>query len=293
MFQTAGNSQGTSHPRLAERDSRQAIQTWPDHSNRVVTSSKSVPSYMLPVAPAPSGPVCYQIQQQTATVCVTGPRPPGMGSGCTQPLLGEPGPIRLSTSSHLGQSGGEVAGLPLQQNNSDCPRVAQHALILGSSGNVQSNPTVSAQHTKLSVSAIQPGPPQEPVKSEPTRLAPRASAIKEQGFSEAVAARIEAPQRGSTRSVYEAKWTIFTKWCLSNQVDFRAPPLKAIADFLLHLFQDKKLQPGTIDGYRSAIADKLGNSTINVSKDENLTRLLDPRAGGASPPGTFPWCFTS
>ena len=47
--------------------------------------------------------------------------------------------------------------------------------------------------------------------------------------------------RGSTRSVYEAKWTIFTKWCLSNQVDFRAPPLKAIADFLLHLFQDKKL----------------------------------------------------
>ena len=113
------------------------------------------------------------------------------------------------------------------------------------------------------------------VESEPTCLAPRASAITEQGFSEAVAARIEAPQRRSTRSVYEAKWTIFTKWCLSNQVDFRAPPLKAIADFLLHLFQEKKLQPGTIDGYRSAIADKLGNFTINVSKDENLTRLLD------------------
>ena len=223
---------------------------------------------MLPVAPTPSGPVCHQIQQQTATVCVTSPRPPGMGSGCTQPLLGGPGPIRLSTSSHLGQSGGEVTGLPLQQNNSDCHRVAQHALVLGPSGNVQSNPTVSAQHTKLSVSAIQPGPSQEPVKSEPTCLAPRASVIKEQGFSEAVAARIEAPQRGSTRSVYEAKWTIFTKWCLSNQVDF-------IADFLLHLFQDKKLQPGTIDGYRSAIADKLGNSTINVGKDENLTRLLD------------------
>ena len=90
-----------------------------------------------------------------------------------------------------------------------------------------------------------------------------------------MAAHIEAPQRGSTRSVYETKWTIFTKWCLSNQVDFRAPPLKAIADFLLHLFQDRKLQPGTIDGYRSAIADKLNNSTINVSKDENLTRLLD------------------
>ena len=190
-------------------------------------------------------------------------------------FLGGPGPIRLPTGSHLGQSGGEAPGLPLQQNNSDCSRVAQHALVLGPASNVKPDPTVSAQHTQLSVSAIQPGPSQEPVESEPACLAPRASAIKEQGFSEAVAARIEAPQRRSTRSVYEAKWTIFTKWCLSNQVDFRAPPLKAIADFLLHLFQEKKLQPGTIDGYTSAIADKLGNSTINVSKDENLTRLLD------------------
>ena len=275
VHQEAGHPQGTSHPQLAECDRRQAIQTGPDHSNRVVTSSRSVQSHMLPMAPATSGPVCHQIQQQTTTVCVTGSGPPGMGSGCTQPVMGKSGPIRLSTSSHLGQSGGEVAGLPLQQDYSDYPIVAQHALVLESSGNVQSDPTVPAQHTQLSVSAFQPGPSQEPVKSEPTCLAPRASAIKEQGFSEAVAARIEAPQRGSTRSGYEAKWTIFTKWCLCNQVDIRAPPLKAIDDFLLHFFQDKKLQPGTIDGYRSAIADKLGNVTINVSKDENLTRLLD------------------
>ena len=70
-------------------------------------------------------------------------------------------------------------------------------------------------------------------------------------------------------------WTIFTKWCLGSQVDFRAPPVKAIADFLLYLFRDRKLQPGTIDGYRSAIADKLGNFPINVNNDENLTCLLD------------------
>ena len=32
VYQAASNPLGTSHPRLAERDSRQAIQTWPDHS---------------------------------------------------------------------------------------------------------------------------------------------------------------------------------------------------------------------------------------------------------------------
>ena len=103
VHQSASNPQGTSHPRPAERDSRQAIQAWPDHSNRVVTSSRSVPSCMFKVASATSGPVCHQVQQQTTTVCITGTRPPGLGSGCTQPLLGGPGPIRLPTGSHLGQ----------------------------------------------------------------------------------------------------------------------------------------------------------------------------------------------
>ena len=131
VHQVASNPQGTSHPRPAERDSRQAIQAWPDHSNRVVTSSRSVPSCMFEVASATSGPVCHQVQQQTTTVCITGTRPPGLGSGCTQPLLGGPGPICLPTGSHLGQSGGEAPGLPLQQNNSDCSRVAQHALVFG------------------------------------------------------------------------------------------------------------------------------------------------------------------
>ena len=50
--------------------------------------------------------------------------------------------------------------------------------------------------------------------------------------------------------------------------------MKSIADFFLYLFQDRKLKPSTIDGYKSAIADKLGKSPITVSKDENLTCLL-------------------
>ena len=67
----------------------------------------------------------------------------------------------------------------------------------------------------------------------------------------------------------------FYKWCITHQVNFGAPPVKSVADFLMYLFQDRKLQPSTIDGYRSAIADKLGNLPININKDENLTRLVD------------------
>ena len=153
--------------------------------------------------------------------------------------------------------------------------MVQHALVLGSSGNVQSDPTVSAQHTQLSVSAIH-----QVLHRNLSNLNLHAWLLEPQQSRSKVSLRqwqheLRLLKEDQPDLSYEAKWTIFTNWCLSYQVDFRAPPLKAIASFLLHLFQDKKLQPGPIDGYRSAIADKLGNSTINVSKDENLTRLLD------------------
>ena len=52
-------------------------------------------------------------------------------------------------------------------------------------------------------------------------------------------------------------------------------PLNQIADFLLDLFKERNLQPSTIEGSRTAIADMVGNVELNISKDENLTRLLD------------------
>ena len=148
-------------------------------------------------------------------------------------------------------------------------------MVLGSGGIVVPDPPLPTPSPRPSDTAIQQSSSQQSDQSKPSCLAPRAKAIKEQGFSSPVASRIEAPQRSSTRTVYEAKWSVFVRWCESSQVDFRSPSTTQIADFLLYLFQEKHLQPSTIDGYMSAIADKLGNSSLNVSKDENLTCLLD------------------
>ena len=272
VYQETSDPQSPTHSRPTECGSRQAIQTGTDHPNRMVSPSRGLPNNTQQVALATDRFVCNEVQQQVTSVCVTGSGSPGHCSGYTQSVMGRSGRIPLPTNSHIGQSGGEVAGLPMQKNNSNCTGLAEHALVLGPSGHIQSYPI---EPTQPANTALQSDPSQKSDQSKSPRMALRASAIKEQGFSAAVAARIEAPQRGSTRSVYEARWAIFTKWCLTHQVDFRAPPVKSVADFLMYLFQDRKLQPSTIDGYRSAIADKLGNSPINFSKDENLTRLLD------------------
>ena len=148
-------------------------------------------------------------------------------------------------------------------------------MVLGSDQSVKSDSIQSSLGEAPVDPTIQRSPPQEPESSKSACLAPRASSIRRQGFSDEVAARIEAPQRSSTRAVYKSKWAIFVKWCESNQVDFRSPSLKQVADFLLYLFKERNLQPSTIEGYRTAIADMIGNNTVQFGKDESLTRLLD------------------
>ena len=132
-------TQSSTHSRPAERGSRQAIQAKPDHPNGVVSRSGGLPNNMQQVAPAKNRPICHEVQQQVASVCVTGTGSPGHSSGCTRSAIGGSGRIHLPTSSRIGQSGGEVAGLPMQENHSDFSEVAQHALILGSNGHVQPN----------------------------------------------------------------------------------------------------------------------------------------------------------
>ena len=275
VHREASDSESTTHSRPPKCSGRQIVQIGSDHPNRMVPPARNLPSPMRQVASASNRSICYEVQQQAAPVRITGTGPQGHCSGCTQFVMGRSGRIRLPTNSHFGQSGGEVTRLPVPEVDHYCPGVAQHGMVLGPSGDVQPDTIASTSVAEPSDSAIQSDPSQESNKPKSPRMAPRATAIKEQGFSEAVATRIEAPQRGSTRSVYEAKWAIFTKWCVTNQVDFRTPPVKSVADFLMYLFEERKLQPSTIDGYRSAIADKLGSSTLNISKDENLTRLLD------------------
>ena len=82
-----------------------------DNSDRVVSLPRSFQGNMPQVAPTPDRPFCNKVQQQTSPVCVTSTRPPGLSSRCTQPAIGGPGSICIPTSSHLGQSGGEI----------DCP----------------------------------------------------------------------------------------------------------------------------------------------------------------------------
>ena len=105
----------------------------------------------------------------------------------------------------------------------------------------------------------------------------RSEQLLEQGFSSEVAERIAASQRSSTRSIYQAKWALFEKWCRENLVDVSKPSIKQVSDFFMHLFQDLNRRPSTIDGYRTAILDYLGPTGLHIAQSTDLNRLLATR----------------
>ena len=269
------NLAGSTHPRSPQHDSGQVVQTRSGDSDRVVPFSTGFQSLVLQMGPASGRPVCNPVQSQASQVCFSGARPGSLGSGRVESVVGES--ERLCLSSNLFAQPSNLKGdeSRVLQDDPNCSGMAQHALVLGPGRSINTGSPETSVTEGSCTTAFQRSSSQESQQSESACLAPRASVIQEQGFSNEVAARIEAPQRVSTRAVYKSKWAIFVRWSESNKVDVRSPSIVQIADFLLHLFKERNLQPSTIEGYRTAIADMVGNEKLNISKDENLTRLID------------------
>ena len=103
VFHEIGDSQILTRSRLAECDSRQTIQARSNHPDRVVSPYRGLPVNMQPVVLTSSGPVCNEVQQQNASVCVTNNKPPSMDSTFTHSALEGSVPLCLSTGSHFWQ----------------------------------------------------------------------------------------------------------------------------------------------------------------------------------------------
>ena len=205
MYQETSKSQSPTYSRPAECGSRQTIQARPDHPNRVVPPSRGLPNNMQQVHWSQIDLFTTRFNNKLPLFVSPVPDPLATAVDALSLPWEDLDAYAFPPAAILGKVVEKLQDSPCKRIILDCSGVAQHALVLGSSGHVQPNPTEPAQYAQPVNKALQSDPSQKSGKSKSPCMAPRASAIKEQGFSEAVAARIEAPQRGSTRSVYEAK----------------------------------------------------------------------------------------
>ena len=241
--------------------------------NGVVSTPSGVQKNLHKVVHTSGGSVCHSAKPQVATICLSSSRSRRMEHRCSKHKLVRPCSLCVPSNSSTSKS--NTKGPPVQlPPNPDSPGLAGHALVLGSGPSISGNSTSVACISKSTQAVKQPGVSQQSAISQPPCLVSRSERLQEQGFSSEVAERIAAPQRSSTRSIYQAKWALFEKWCRENSVDVSKPSIKQVSDFFMHLFQDLNRRPSTIDGYRMAILDYLGPTGLHIAQSTDLNRLL-------------------
>ena len=161
------------------------------------------------MGPTKSGSFCHPVQLQTPQVCLTGSGSDCLGCGRPESTLAGSGCVCLP--SHLPPQPSDLqnSGSGLSTDDSHCPRVVQHGVVLGPGQSVSADSIQSPAAEGSGDPTVKRDLSQRSVKSESACMAPRTSFIQGKGFSGEVAARIEAPQRLSTRAVYKSKWAIF------------------------------------------------------------------------------------
>ena len=148
------------HAGLPQCHSRQSFQERQNNSDRMVSSSSNIQSNLQSLAHTNGGHVCHQIESQVTNLCLTSPRCKCYEHRCIEHLLGGSGRLcLLSCSSH---TKGHTENEHLQvQNDSSSTRVAQNALVLGSSESVNQAPIATASLSSSGKTTFQSEVPSE------------------------------------------------------------------------------------------------------------------------------------
>ena len=258
---------GQTHSGLSECDGR-PIQVQPSAVNRMVTASTGVQTDLPEVVHSSCGPVCHSSEPQTPSLCVSHPRPKGLGHRCSEHKLDGSHCLCLPSDGSPSQGDPKDQAMPLLIIiiAPGWPGMPWFWDLVQLSTEIPLQLPVSTALLKQSHKYV--------FHNNPPRLVSRIGQLQEQGFSVEVAERIAAPQGSSTRTIYKSKWALFEKWCKENLVDFSTRSVKPISDFFMYLYQDLNRRPSTIDGYRTAIVDTLGPTAHHIAHNADLHRLL-------------------
>ena len=256
---------------VTQRDSKWPLKEEPDPINRVVPFSTDLQTNFQTLGESPSGPVRNQPEQETSSLRLSGSRPSGLGSGCPQHTMGKPGCLCVPSHRPAAQ-GCTKTSISNMQDNSDCPRLADKTMVLAPSGDVSGHSKTTTTHTHSNNSL------NNHYHANPISLNLHVWYRGVQYSKNMVSLQKWQKElllhRLSTRFIYTSKWTVFQCWYTEKQVDFRNPSIKDICNFFWHLFNDLNRGPFTIEGYRTAIADTLGNSRLNISTNAEIARLI-------------------
>ena len=105
---------------------------------------------------------------------------------------------------------------------------------------------------------IKPGVSLKPSNDEPSRVAFIEQSLVTRGFSAEVAGYAAKGQRDSTLALYQSRFKQFSTWCSERDISLESVTPALVADYLVYLFEVKKLGISAIGGHRSALSGPFG-----------------------------------
>ena len=275
-----------SHKGPIQCDSRYAIKKRPN-LNRVGPISTGFPTDTTLGTTPRSGPLRNTFQPQTSNLPLPVPGRSSSGSGCTSNVLGEVEiPIHVPTNSLDLKSPGEDNSHTVCERNIGDTGYSNETLVHGSSAtgytfNAPASPIVPDSGRQNS---------EPPTCEETSRVEVIRCAYKERfPNSPKTIDLLAKPIRISSRNDYQRKWARFCSYLRDKNILITEINLSNVLDFFTHLFHDKKLRPGTIAHYRSALTAPLRLQYNIDLHDQAVSVLLKgmlvqrPNAPAAAP----------
>ena len=194
--------------------------------------------------------------------------------GRLSPVLGRPSGLCVPSGGYNSACSSEAPGLQGDGAHLGGSPLGSAPLVFGPSPAVagsSSSPTIPSRPPALaSVSSSLPGSP----SAQASCLATLQRYTRAAGFSSAVAEQSSLARRPSSRTVYQARWSVYRDWCHSNGHSVSRPTLAKVADFLYWLRFTRGLSVSSLRGYRSALSAVFCFHLPSLSSDPVIRNLL-------------------
>jgi len=252
-----------------ECGSRPTLPFQSDTGGRMVPTPTGYAPGVTNLVPSRGGPICHPMEHKVTQVCLPNSGSQGLESRCNVLSLDRVSSLHVPTEFYVKQSGPKTSHRQTK-DNSHSPMVANPTLVAITSEMV-SVTSSSTSHVSESSSPTNHGSDMPTLENSATaRLVSGTGSAVASARDAEVESRIKAPQRQSTRKMYESRIRIFRQW-LNEECANEELSTRIVARFLMKLFQDNKT-PSTIEGYRTALSDAYPD--YHWSTDYQLTKLI-------------------
>ena len=273
-IQSSDKSSDQTHSWGVECSSRSFVSKGTSHSHRVEPTSTGISSDLQTNVDSSHRSLCRKSKRKTPTLHKPHTRSSSMGDRRSELQLDRVRPICFPSNKTDKPDFEESEGRTMS-STFDSSGMAKSSLVPRSSrpDSRRSSTTSSLVQTPSATRESSPLRLQCD-NEESSRLGGRYKTLQSGGFSKSLAARISHPQRDSTRRVYQSRIRVFVAWAEDNEVDPSCPSIPQLASFLEFLFVEKKLNPRSIRGYKSALTDYFSPLVVDISGSDELSRLL-------------------